>query len=62
MSRHFALATKGKRAYGKCPNNRGKNVTLIGASATSGFLAPFTFEGWTNKEASLTYVKEVLLP
>jgi transposase len=62
MTRHFARATKGKRAYGKCPNNRGKNVTLIGAIATSGFLAPFTFQGWTDKEAFLTYVKEVLLP
>ncbi len=49
MTRHFARATKGKRAYGKCPYNRGKNVTLIGAIATSGFLAPFTFEGWTNQ-------------
>ena len=47
MTRHFARATKGKRAYGKCPNNRGKNITLIGAIATSGILAPFTFEGWT---------------
>jgi hypothetical protein len=53
MTRHFARAKKGKRAYGKCPNNRGKNVTLIGAIATSGFLAPFTFQGWTNKEAFL---------
>ncbi len=62
MTRHFARAVKGKRAYGKCPNNRGKNITLIGAIALNGFLAPFTFEGWTNKEAFLTYVKEVLLP
>lgn len=62
MSRHFARATQGKRADGKCPNNRGKNMTLIGANATSGFLAPFPFEGWTNKEAFLTYRKEVLLP
>lgn len=47
-------------AYGKCPYNRGRNVTLIGAIATKGFLAPFTFEGWTNQEAFLTYVREVL--
>ncbi len=39
------------RAYSKYPYNRGKNITMIGAIATSGFLAPFTFEGWTNKEA-----------
>lgn len=49
-------------AYGKCPYNRGRNVTLIGAIATKGILAPFTFEGWTNQEAFLTYVREVLTP
>jgi transposase len=62
MTRRYARATKGKRAYGTCPQNRGTNITLIGALATKGFLAPFMFEGWTNKEAFLTYVAEVLLP
>jgi transposase len=62
MNRRYARAFRGKRAYGKCPYNRGSNVTLIGAIALSGFLAPFTFVGWTDKEAFLTYVKEVLAP
>ncbi len=62
MTRGYARALSGKRAYSKCPYNRGKNVTLIGAIATSGLLASFTFEGWTNKDAFLTYVKEVLVP
>jgi transposase len=62
MTRRYGRAEKGKRAYGKCPYNRGRNVTLIGAIATKGFLAPFTFEGWTNQEAFLTYVREVLTP
>lgn len=50
---------KALRAYSKCPYNRGRNITLIGEIATTGFLAPFTFEGWTNKEAFLTYVTQV---
>jgi len=62
MIRHYARAKKGKRAYGKCPYNRGKNITLIGAISVSAFLAPFTFEGWTNQEAFLTYITEVLVP
>lgn len=62
MNRHYARAKKGKRAYGKSPYNRGSNVTLIGAIALSGFLAPFTFEGWTDKDAFLIYVKEILVP
>ena len=51
MTRRYARAKKGCRAYSQCPYNRGKNVTLIGALSSLGFLAPFTFEGWTNKEA-----------
>lgn len=62
MTRRYGRAKRGKRAYGKCPYNRGKNVTVIGALATKGFLAPFTFEGWTNKDEFLTYVTLVLVP
>ena len=61
MTRGYARAEKGKRAYSKCPYNRGKNVTLIGAIATSGLIASNTKEGWTNKDAFLTYVKKVLV-
>jgi transposase len=62
MTRRYARAKKGLRAYSKSPYNRGKNITLIGALATSGILAPFTFVGWTNQEAFLAYVTEVLAP
>ena len=62
MTRRYARAKKGHRAYSQCYYNRGKNVTLIGAIATLGFLAPFTFEEWTNKKAFLSYVTEVLTP
>lgn len=29
MTRRYARSEKGKRAYGKAPGNRGKNVTMI---------------------------------
>lgn len=45
MTCHYARAKKGHGAYSKSPYNRGKNFTIIGAIAISGFLAPFTFEG-----------------
>jgi len=45
MTRRYGRAKKGKRAYSKCPYNRGNNVTLIGAIAITGVFAPFTFEG-----------------
>ncbi|WNN92181.1 transposase [Gloeocapsopsis dulcis] len=62
MTRRYGRAKKSKRAYSKSPDNRGTNVTMIGAIATTGFLAPFTFEGWTNQEAFLTCVTQVLVP
>ncbi len=62
MTRRYGRAKKGKRAYSKSPDNRGNNITIIGAIATTGFLAPFTFEGWTNQEAFLTYITQVLVP
>lgn len=62
MTRGYARSLQGKRAYSKCPFNRGSNVTLVGAIAISGFLASLTFEGWTNKDAFLTYVTQVLVP
>ncbi|GAC1481931.1 MAG: IS630-like element ISRm10-1 family transposase [Chamaesiphon sp.] len=62
MTCRYARAKKGKRAYSKCPFNRGKNISLIGALALSGLLASFTFEGWTDQDVFLTYVKEVLVP
>lgn len=62
MTCSYARAKKGRRAYNKCPYNRGQNVTLIGAISASGFLAPFIIEGWTDKEAFLTYVIKILVP
>jgi hypothetical protein len=36
MTRLYARAPKGKRAYGKVPRNRGKNTTLIAAITLEG--------------------------
>jgi transposase len=62
MARLYGRAAKGTRAYGKRPDKRGKNVTLIGALAMSGFLAPVTFPGWTDTQAFISYVEQVLVP
>jgi transposase len=62
MTRAYARAQGGKRAYSKCPFDRGRNLTLIGALALSGILASFTFIGWTNKDLFLIYVREILVP
>lgn len=62
MARLYGRSSKGTRAYGKRPSGRGKNVTLIGAIAKRGFFAPLTFPGWTDSQAFLSYVEQILVP
>jgi hypothetical protein len=51
VTRLYARALKGKRAYGKRPDKRGKNVTLVGAIALKGMIAALTFPGGTDRES-----------
>ena len=49
MTRLRARAPKGKRAYGKVPENRGKNTTLIAAITLRGAMGTsMTVEGGTD--------------
>jgi transposase len=61
MTRLYARAPKGKRAYGKVPRNRGKNTTLIAAITLEGGMgAPMTVEGAPDSEAFEAYVEHFL--
>jgi hypothetical protein len=40
MTRLYARAPRGERAYGKVPRNRGKNETLIASITLGGRWAP----------------------
>jgi transposase len=62
MTHLYARAPRGQRAYGNRPEKRGKNVTMIGAIALKGFMAPVTFEGGTDAEAFKAYIRQVLVP
>jgi transposase len=63
MTRLYARAPKGKRAYGKVPRNRGKNTTLIAAiTLEEGMGAPMSVEGATDSEAFEAYVEHFLAP
>jgi DDE superfamily endonuclease len=63
MTRLYARAPKGKRAYGKVPRNRGKNTTLIAAITLEGAMSqPMTVEGATDSEAFEAYVEHFLAP
>jgi transposase len=62
MTRLYARALKGQRAYSTRPNNRGKNQTMIGAITLTGVIATLTFEGGTNGNAFRAFVEQVLVP
>jgi transposase len=63
MTRLYARAPRGKRAYGKVPRNRGKNTTLIAAITLEGAMGgSMTVEGATNSEAFEAYVEHFLAP
>ena len=63
MSRLYARAPKGKRAYGKVPRNRGKNTTLIAAITLQGGMGEsMTVEGATDAQVFEAYVEHFLAP
>ena len=62
MTRLYARSAKGSRAYGECPDQRGKNVTMVGALSLKGLIAALTFQGGTVNNAFYTFVTKVLVP
>ncbi len=62
MTRRYARAPKGERAYGSVPRNRGKNTTLLASMSSSGMGGAMAVEGATTKVVFETYVERVLAP
>jgi transposase len=63
LTRLYARAPRGERAFGKAPRNWDKNVTLIAAMSAEGMSrAAMSVEGATDGAAFEAYVKHFLLP
>ncbi len=62
MTRRYARAPKGERAYGSVPRNRGKNTTLIASMTIGGMGEAMAVEGSTTSEVFETYVEHFLAP
>ena len=64
MTRLYARAPKGERAYGKVPRNRGKNTTLLASMSVRGMGPCLTVEGAAMTKVAFveTYVEQVLVP
>ena len=62
MTRLYARAPKGERAYAKVPRNRGKNTTLLASMSSEGMGPCLAVVGGTTKEVFEAYVEGVLAP
>jgi transposase len=62
MTRLYARAPRGQRAQATKPVNRGRHVTMLGALSLQGLVAAMTVEGFTDGEAFLAFLREVLVP
>ncbi len=62
LTRLYARAPRGERAFGKVPRNWDKNVTLIAAMSAEGMGQSMSVEGATDGAAFEAYVKHFLLP
>ena len=62
LTRLYARAPRGERAFGKAPRNWDKNITLIAAMSAEGMGQSMSVEGATDGAAFEAYVKHFLLP
>jgi hypothetical protein len=62
LTRLYARAPRGERAFGKVPRNWDKNLTLIAAMSAEGMGEAMSVEGATDGAAFEAYVRHFLLP
>jgi transposase len=62
LTRAYARAPKGKRAYGSVPRNRGKNMTLITTLMLHGVGESLILDGAANTEIFELYIEDILAP
>jgi hypothetical protein len=61
ITRLYARAPRGERAFGKVPRNWDKNVTLIAAMSAEGIGEAMSVEGATDGAAFEAYLKALPL-
>lgn len=62
LTRLYARAPKGKRAYGSIPRNRGKNMTLISSLTLQGLGESLIVDGSANTQLFEIYIEQMLAP
>jgi len=62
MTRRYARAPRGQRAYGHVPRNHGTNLSVIGALGLRGMIATMSVDGAVDTEIFDVFVSQVLVP
>lgn len=62
MTRRYARAPRGQRAYGAVPRNHGRNLSVIGALGLNGRVATMSVEGAVDTDIFNVFVHQLLLP
>lgn len=62
MTRRYAWADVGFRAFGDAPNGHWKTTTFLAGLTSEGLVAPFVLDGPINAECFLAYVEQILVP
>jgi len=62
MTRRYARAPRGQRAYGRVPRNHGANLSVMGALGLRGVIATMSVEGAVDTEIFNIFVSQVLVP
>ncbi len=62
MTRLYARAPRGERAYGKVPRNRGKNTTLLASMSVEGMEPCAAVIGSTTGSVFAAYIEQILAP
>lgn len=62
LTRRYARAPRGQRAYGRVPRNRGQNLSVIGAVGLRGIVATLSIEGAVDTVVFDVFVQRVLVP
>lgn len=62
LTRLFARSPKGERAYGKRPQKRGENVSMIGALSLAGVVTQISLIGATDGLTFEAFISQKLVP
>jgi transposase len=62
MTRAYARAPRGQRAYGTVPRNHGQNLSVIGALGLRGMRAALSVEGAVDTDVFNVFIRRILVP